>query len=207
MKRFSGSLSVAVLLSLTACKGHSKKVTLYANGDIQVDNSKTNITVADGTGQREQELEYKGSDPVTLNITAPTGKLSLEAHDDGLYIANLKSDDTLIGSYQHVGAEGGEARIGQDALKQKLDSLQKLAQNQNVSEANKNYYILPNQIVRITSESNAKVFGPFHPIPGGFDAGSVPELYKFYSIREIREIITKLNGMTGNSKPAEPAAK
>ena len=207
MKRFSGSLTLAAILSLAACKGHAKKITAYASGDIQVDNSKTNITVADGTGQREQELEYKGSGSVTLNVTTPTGKLSLEAKDDGLYVANLKNDDTLIGSYQHVGAEGGEARIGQDALKQKLDSLQKLVLDQNVSDANRNYYILPGQIAKISSESNAKVFGPFHPIPGGFDAGSVPELYKFYSIREIREIISRLSGMTGNSKPAAPAVK
>jgi hypothetical protein len=50
--------------------------------------------------------------------------------------------------------------------------------------------------VRITAETNAKVFGPFTTIPGGFDAGSVPEIYKFYTLSEIREIIANLQKMT-----------
>jgi hypothetical protein len=66
----------------------------------------------------------------------------------------------------------------------------------NVSDAGRNFYILPGKIVRITAETNAKIFGPFTTIPGGFDAGSVPEIYKFYSIKEIREIVGNLTKMT-----------
>ena len=193
-------------LSFTACKSHSKKIIVYANGDIQADATRTNVTIGEGTAQREQELDFKSGDPVTLNFTSAAGKLSLNATEDGLFIANLKND-TIIGSFQHVGAEGGEARITQDALKQKLDSLQKLIANQNVNAANKNYYILPNTIAKITPETQAKAFGPYTTIPGSFDAGSVPEIYKFYSIREIREIVAKLLIMTGAQKDAKPADK
>lgn len=198
MKRLSGSLAFACLLALTACKGHAKKVLVYASSDIQTDNTKTNITITDGTTHHEQELDFTGADPVTLNIQSPGGKLSLEAQDDGLYIVNLKND-TVIGSYQHVGAEGGESKITQEALKMKLDSLQKLVAGQNISEANRNYFITPNKIVKITADTKAKVFGPFTTIPGAFDAGSVPEIYKFYSIKELREIISKLAVMAGGN--------
>jgi hypothetical protein len=199
MQRLSGALLFSSLLALTACKGHDKKILVYASSDIQTDNTKTNITVGDGTTHHEQELDFTGSDPVTLNVQSPAGKIALEAQDDGLYIANLKND-TVIGSYQHVGSDNGEAKITQDALKQKLDSLQKLVAGQNVSTANRNYFITPNKIVKITAETKAKVFGPFTTIPGAFDAGSVPEIYKFYSIKEVREIIAKLSVMAGGKK-------
>jgi hypothetical protein len=68
--------------------------------------------------------------------------------------------------------------------------------DQNISEANRNYFIAPGKLVRITAETKAKVFGPFTTIPGGFDAGSVPEIYKFYTLSEIREIIANLQKMT-----------
>jgi hypothetical protein len=195
MQRLFGFLLIGIALGFSACKGHSKKILLYASGDIQTDNTKTNITVADGTTHHEQELDFPGSEPVTLNVQSPQGKFALNATEDGLYIANLKND-TVIGSYQHVGSDNGDSKISQDALKQKLDSLQKLLLDQNVSDANRNYFILPGKIARITSEGRAKVFGPYTTIPGSFDAGSAPEIYKFYSIREVREIVGNLQKMT-----------
>jgi len=203
MQRISGFLLIAVLLSFTACKSHDKKILLYASGNIQTDNSHTNITVADGTTHHEQELDFPGSEPVTLNVQSPQGTFIMNAAEDGLYIANLKND-TVIGSYQHVGSDNGNGRVSQDAAKQKLDSLQKLLLGQNVSDANRNYFILPGKIAKITTELRAKIFGPYTTIPGAFDAGSVPEIYKFYSIKEVREIVTNLAKMTG-AQPA-PAA-
>ena len=123
------------------------------------------------------------------------GKTSVTATDDGLYILNLELD-TVLGSFQHVGTDNGTAKITQDVLKQKIDSLQKLVLDQNVSEANRNYFVAPGKMVKITAETKAKVFGPFTSIPGSFDAGSVPEIYKFYNMSEIREIIGNLQKMT-----------
>lgn len=204
MQKLSVALLFAIGCSLVACKGHSKTILVYANSNIKADATNTNITVGDGTTHREQELSFVTGDPVTLNVTTGSGKLTLSAPEDGLYIANLKND-TVIGSMQHVGADA-DSRITQEALKAKLDSLQQLVNNQNVNAANKNYYLLPNTIAKISGESKAKVFGPFTTIPGSFDAGSVPEIYKFYSIKEIRDIIAKLSAMTGEKKPEAPAS-
>lgn len=194
MQKLSGFLLLLTVMGFTACKGHEKKILVYASSDIQVDNSKQHITVTDGGPHHEQELDFSGSDPVTLDAQTPTGKLSVTATDDGLYIFNLKTD-TVIGSYKHVGANA-KTNLSQDEAKHDLDSLQKLELGLNVSEANRNYFIAPGKMVKITSEPKAKVFGPFTSIPGSFDAGSVPEIYKFYSMSEIREVIDNLQKAT-----------
>lgn len=186
-------ISVITVL-LGACTAHSKTIVVYASNDIKVDNTQKNITVTEGTTHHEKTLEFSGSDPVTINAQSPSGKFTLNAEGDGLYIANLKPD-TVVGSYQRIGAEGN-SKITQDQLKQKIDSLQQLIAGQNISEANRNFFIPPGKIVKVSSETRAKVFGPFTTIPGAFDAGSVPEVYKFYTTREVREIIAKLSGMT-----------
>jgi hypothetical protein len=204
MQKNSTILLLAVLVAFTACKGHEKKILVYANSDIQVD-TKTHITVSDGSTHHEQELDFSGGDPVTLDVQSPSGKLSLTASDDGLYILNLKTD-TVVGSKQHVGAEG-EGRITQDALTQKLDSLKKLVADQNVSDANQNYFIEPGKMAKITTETQAKVFGPFTTVPGGFDAGSVPAIYKFYSMKEMHEIIANLQKMTSSKIDTVPETK
>ena len=207
MQKVSCYLLFALVVCLSACKGHVKKVLVYASDNITVDNTQKNITVAngDGTTHHEQELDFATGDPVTLNVETPHGKFSLTVPEDGLYIANVKTD-TVVGSKQHVGA-GGEGRITQDALLQKLDSLKKLVADQNVSDANQNYFIEPGKIARITTETQAKVFGPFTTVPGGFDASSVPAIYKFYSMKEMREIIGNLEKMTSSKIDTVPETK
>ena len=66
MQKNSAFLLLAVLVGFTACKGHEKKILVYANSEIQVDNTKTHITVSDGSPHHEQELDFTGGDPVTL---------------------------------------------------------------------------------------------------------------------------------------------
>ncbi|MDR3715528.1 MAG: hypothetical protein P4L51_22185 [Puia sp.] len=188
-------LFLLIATVMTACASHSKKIIIMASSDIQVDPAtQKTVTVTEGTTHHEKELIFTGGDPVTLNIQTPAGKYTLEAAEDGIYIANLKPD-TVVGSYQHVG-ENADAKIDQDQLKLKIDSLQKLIAGQNVTAANRNYFIVPGKMVKISPEVNAKIFGPFTTIPGGFDAGSVPEIYKFYSNKEVRAIIGSLTEMT-----------
>jgi len=202
MKKLSvAALSLAALFSLGSCKGHLKKVIVYANSDIQVDNTKTNITVGEGSPHREQELDFTGSGPVTLNVTTSSGKITLDVPDDGLYIANLKTD-TVIGSYQHTGAGSGDNRITQESLKQKFDSLNMLVRNENVTAANRNFFILPNHIQKLSSNAQGVVYGPFKVIPSSLDLSPDAEIYKFYSVKEIHDVISKLSGMMGPATPA-----
>lgn len=187
-------LLIPVIICLSACSSHEKKILIYANSEIQVDASQKNITVSEGNTQIEKELSFSGSDPVILHITGPRGKYTLEANSDGLWLANLKND-TIVGSMLHIG-ETKQTRITQEQLNHQLDSLKKLVQGANISAAAKNYFILPEKIEKITDASKAKIFGPFTPVPSAFDAGSVPEIYKFYNLSEENEIIAKLTEMT-----------
>ena len=199
MKKLSfAALLLVVLFFLGSCKGHLKKVIVYANSDIQVDNTKTNITVGEGSPHREQELDFTGSGPVTLNITTASGKITLDVPDDGLYIANLKTD-TVVGSYQHTGAGSGDNHITQESLKQKLDSLNMLVRNENVNAANRNFFILPNHIQKLSANAQGVVYGPFKVIPSSLDLSPDAEIYKFYSIKETRDVISKLSGMMGGA--------
>jgi len=188
------NLIFILVLFLGACSSHQKKIIIYANSKIQVDESQKNITVTEGTTQVEQELNFNSGDPVILNITGPGGHFTLEATEDGLWLANLKKD-TVVGSMQHTG-ETKHTRITQDELKLQLDSLNKLVKGENVSAAAKNYFIPPGKIEKISNFTNAKIFGPFTPVPSAFDAGSVPEIYKFYNLSEEKEIIGKLTEMS-----------
>lgn len=194
MQKFHSCLIAAVLLSLTACKSHEKKIIVYASSDITVDDTKQHISVTGGTTHHEQELDFTTGSPVTLDVQSPQGKLSISAGDDGLYILNLKSD-TVVGSLKHVGTTARD-HLSQDELKHDIDSLRQLSMGQNVSDANRNFFIAPGKMVKVTEETKAKIFGPFTPIPHAFDAGSVPELYKFYDMSEFRELIDNLDKQT-----------
>jgi hypothetical protein len=190
----SSWLLLSVALALSSCKSHEKKILIYANSNIQVDESQKNITVEEGNSQVEKELSFSGSDPVILNISGPGGKYTLEAKEDGYWIANLKSD-TVLGSLQHTGISA-HTRITQNELKHQLDSLNLFVKGINVSAQAKNYFILPSKIEKISDNTSVKVFGPFTSIPNDFDAGSASEIYKFYNISEVNEIIRKLTGMS-----------
>jgi hypothetical protein len=182
-----------VVFLFCACKSHQKKILIYANSNIQVDESQKNITVQEGNTQVEKELDFSGSDEVSLNITGPQGHYTLVAKEDGYWLANLKTD-TVLGSMQHIGITA-QTRITQEQLKKQLDSLNLLVQGANISEESKNYFVPPGKIVKISSNTNVKIFGPFTSIPNDFDAGSVSEVYKFYNLSEEKKIIRKLTDM------------
>src|ERR1700729_3021652 len=177
------------------CSCHHKKVVVYADSDIQVDESQKNITVTDGTTFSVKELEFSTGSAVDLNVTWTKGKIVLTTSpDDGLSIANLTAD-TIVGSYQHVGADNGQVRLTTDQLKYAVDSLYQLTGGINIAPMNKNYFIPPGKVVKITDNVKAKIFPPYTKIPGGFDATETPEVYKFYTNREVREIIDRLTKM------------
>jgi hypothetical protein len=57
--------------------------------------------------------------------------------------------------------------------------------------------LLPNTGVKITNNIDAHVVGPYHQMTSIAKEGDKdPEVYRFYSIKEVRELITKLEGLT-----------
>ncbi len=187
-------LLLFIVLVLSGCKSHQKKILIYANSNIQVDESQKNISVTEGNTQVEKELDFTSSDPVVLNISGPQGHFTLEAKEDGFWLANLKKD-TIVGSLQHTGSTAN-TRITQEELNHRLDSLNQLVKGMNITAQAKNYFITPAKIEKISDNTNVKIFGPFTSIPHDFDAGTVSEIYKFYNISEVNTIIQKLTEMS-----------
>jgi hypothetical protein len=183
----------AVLL-LASCK--DKKMIVMSKGPAEVNTDNKTIKAKDGSGHEEKEVTLGGND-VVYKISAPAGETSVELKGGGLFIVNVKND-TVIGSLQRYGdPKLAQNMLTQDNMKRQIDSLQLLVEGKNVSEANHNFFILPNTAVKISENTNAMVVGPYHRMRSAEKVdGKDPEVYRFYSIKEVREMIGKLIVLT-----------
>jgi hypothetical protein len=67
-----------------------------------------------------------------------------------------------------------------------------LLKGQGVSEAKRNYSIPPMSVAKITTNVDAEIIGPYRKIPGSFDPSKEHEVYKFFTNKEIADIIEKV---------------
>ncbi len=190
--------SLFVLLLLSSCSGNTKRVLVIAKGSIHI-NADT-ITIKDGGGTNEMPTDF-AHEPKTLHLIlkkdAGNVTIDIDSDGDGYFLLNGKND-TIIGSFQKYGMPSDTyTTVSQDALKRAIDSLQLLVQNKNVSPANRNYFILPYQAAKITNNLDAFMVTPYHRMTSIEKIGDKdPEVYRFWSIKEIRETIEKLKAMT-----------
>jgi hypothetical protein len=120
MKVFFLTAVSAVILA--SCGGGVKrKVIVYSNGTPTIEGN--TLTLKDRSGHSETELRPSDK-TITVKMPGDVTQTFTVAGDgtDGLYILNLKKD-TLIGSFQPVGAEAKQERITQENLKYRIDSL------------------------------------------------------------------------------------
>ena len=192
------SLLAVCLILLLACEKTEtqKKVLIMGRGQVVAKGN--DITMKDGNSYVEETVEIKEDKPVTWNITTPTGKTTVNIPGEkGFYLLNLKTD-TIVGSQQNMGDLGGRT-MTQEELRSKIDSLVKLTSGANVKPGGNNFFILPNQLAKISSSTNAILVGPFNKIPGSIDAdknGNAPEIFKFYTNTGLRELIGNLKKNT-----------
>jgi hypothetical protein len=177
---------------IISCGGGGKKVFVMASGSITINDN--TITLTPGTTHNENTITPSG-DKITVN--SPSGNKDFEVKEEGLYLLNLKKD-TLVGSHQRTGTDNSQQVITQESLWQRVDSLTQLTKGQNVSEANRNYYLPPFTITRVTKNTEAQIIGPYRKLPGSFDPNREHEVYKFYTNKEIAEIIDKVKKMMAN---------
>ena len=197
MKKLLPIITAAILL--TACGG-DKKMIVMSKGPAEINTDVKTIKSKDGSGHDEKEAVVNGHN-IVYTISSPAGEAKVELIQSGLYIINAKND-TIIGSYQkYSDPRLAQNMFSQVLILQKLDSLKLLVAGKNVSEANRNFFILPNQAVRISSNIQAQVVGPYHQMRSAEKVdGKDPEIYRFYSIKEIRETILKLDALTAPKK-------
>jgi hypothetical protein len=192
------NLLAFILISsvLVACAGNDKTIIIMSKGEATVDLNAGTIQASNGSGHEEKLVAVNKAD-ISFKLNTPAGEATVQLKENGLYIINVKND-TIIGSYQQYTSAGQEQKvITQESLAKKIDSLQLLSQGKNVSAANRNYFILPNQATFITANPLAQVVGPYHQMRSAERVdGKDPEIYRFYSIKEIREMIAKLQALT-----------
>lgn len=195
MKRIVFILGAVLLLA--SCK--EKKMIVLSKGTAVVNTDNKTIKATEGSGHNEQEFMI-GSSKAVFTLTTPAGESTVDLPDNGLYIVNI--NDTVIGSYQHYSdPKVSQAVISQESLIHQIDSLQLLSEGKNVSAANRNFFILPNKAVKISENTDAMVVGPYHRMRSAEKVdGKDPEVYRFYSINEVREMLVKLRVLTTPKK-------
>lgn len=184
--------ALIVIIFASCASGGGKKVVVMASGKIQVNGD--NITLEPGTTHNEATIEPGGE---TITVSGPAGNNSFDVKEAGLYLLNLKKD-TLVGSYQRVGTDNSQQKITQEDMFNRIDSLIALMQGTNVSEAARNYNLPPSTIRKISTNTNAQIIGPFRKIPGSFDPSQEHEVYKFYTNKEVAEIVENARKMLSN---------
>ena len=157
-----------------------------ASGTIKAEGN--TITLQPGTTHNEQTIVPSGD---KLTVNAPSGNKEFDVKEAGLYLLNLKKD-TIAGSYQKTGTDNSQIVITQENLWERVDSLTMLMKGQGVSEAKRNYSIPPMSIAKITKNTEAEIIGPYRKIPGSFDPSKEHEVYKFFTNKELSDIIEKV---------------
>ena len=195
MKNFI--ITFSTLLLIAACSSKHKKVIVYLKGNSTVNEDTKTINAVDGSGSDEKVITYNSSDKVDLKITGIGNDGIVTIDVNGLYILNAKTD-TIIGSFQkYSDPRLTQTMKTQEDLKHDIDSLKQLTEGKNINTANRNFYILPKTAVKISDNLDAFVVGPFHRMTSIEKVdGKLPEVYRFYSIQEVRETIDKLTALT-----------
>lgn len=163
-----------------------------ASGKIQVNGNTINLQP--GTTHNEVTVD---PDSDSIIVTSPSGNQGYAVKEAGFYLLNLKKD-TIVGSYLRTGTDNSQQVISQENLWQRVDSLTQLMKGQNVSAERRNYNLPPFSIAKITDNTKAQIIGPFRKVPGSFDPALEHEVYKFYTNKEVAEIVENVKKMMAN---------
>ena len=197
MKQLTSLAVAASVILFTACSDGGKEVLVMGSGKLTV--GENSVTIEPGTRHNEQKLKVT-ADKITINGFPGTQEVAVP--ESGLYVLNLKKD-TLVGSYQRVVEGSGETRITQDVLRNRVDSLNQLMAGTNVNAANRNFFLPPGQLAKISTNTNAQVIGPYLRMPTTFEGGKEHEIYKFYTNKEVMEIVQKIKPVMSSTDSAQ----
>ncbi|WEK36661.1 MAG: hypothetical protein P0Y53_04030 [Candidatus Pseudobacter hemicellulosilyticus] len=183
---------------LAACSssdsGSGKKLVIMSSGKFQVDSKDDKIiSFEPGNQHNEKEINYSG-DKVTVTVKSSQGDKTFELTENGTYLLNLKVD-TLIGSVVNFGTSGMPTSISTQQLEHIIDSTQQLMMGMNPSDADKTYFLAPNNVHRISAITTARLIGPYNAIPYSVESGpdgKAPEIYKFFTNKQKRESLIEL---------------
>lgn len=160
-----------------------------ANGKLTIDQSKQKLKLDPSNTHNEEELVFNSGDKVTISVETPDGTKTFDVTNDGTYLLNLKVD-TLTGGIVNYSSAGRASSMSREQLDHMIDSTQQLIEGKNVSDASKNYFIIPGNLKKITDNTNARIVGPYKGIPYQVEEGA--EVYKFFTNKQQRESLGDL---------------
>ncbi|NCI47786.1 hypothetical protein [Sediminibacterium soli] len=194
-------LSVIMLtVALASCNDSAKKIVVMSKGEADINTGDKTISAGDGAGHNEKTFVLGGG-TYEYKLKTPAGDGSASFGENGLYVVNIKND-TILGTYmKYADPSKANATMTQDELRHRIDSLHLLLEGKNVSAANRNFFLLPKTAVRVSENTDAEIVGPYHQMRSAAKVdGKEPEVYRFYSIKEVRETVGKLEGLTVGEK-------
>lgn len=182
----------SLLFILFGCKTETRNIVVYSNNEGTVDKDAKTITQKETSGHVENEISY--SSAVSIVLKGPGGEKTFDIQEPGYYVINAKANDTIIGGYQKFSAASeAKTTFTQEDIQRSVDSLKNLLAGNTVSGNNPTFFILPYTDQKITSNTDATIVGPYHKISSVESKdGKEPEVYRFYSIKEIRETVDNL---------------
>ena len=188
-------LCCTAVIMLAACGGasHQKKVVIMSNGKLTIDESKQKIKQDPSLTHVEETLEFT-TDKVKLEVESSYGKKEFDITDDGIYILNIKAD-TLVGSMVNYSAGPKATSITAEELDRMIDSTRQMLSGTNASDEKKTYFIIPNSIKKISTNTDATILGPYRNIPQKVDvdaSGKAKEVYKFFTNKDQRETLNDM---------------
>ncbi|HTE27615.1 hypothetical protein [Flavitalea sp.] len=186
MKQLTTIAAAALFMFFSSCSDGGKVVLVMGSGKLTP--GENSVTIEPGSRHNEEKIRLT-ADKITVNGFDGVKEVSIP--ESGLYVLNLKKD-TLVGSYQRVVEGSGEQRITQEVLRARVDSLNQLMVGTNVNATNRNFFLPPGQVAKISTNTDAQVIGPYLKMPTTFEGGKEHEIYKFSTNKEINETIQKI---------------
>jgi len=191
MKKFF-AIGLVVMIAFSACNSKvNKKVLVMGKGTLTATGNSVDYKEGSGYTETTVELKDETESKITLQKGGDMREVTIPA-EAGFYILNLRAD-TVTGSKQNLGTDLNNSQtITQEQLKVKIDSLTQLVNGTMPAGAKDVYIVAPNAVVKVSSNVNARVYGPFTKIPAQLEAdpdGKELELYKLRTNNENRELI------------------
>ena len=95
-----------------------------------------------------------------------------------------------MGAIQPIG-QATEKNTSPEVLRARIDSMYQLTLGVNISAEKKNFNIPPFTLTKITNNKDAELFGPYSILPHSFDPSIEHEVYKFYTNKQMIDMLYK----------------
>ncbi len=176
------------ILAISCSKSINRKVMLFYNGDANISQYK----IVNKTNQlfSSKEFDISGfayADQIEIDKDGKKYTIPIPKQT-GYYVLNI-STDTVYGSLKPSRPLVIDSANTAQA-KALADSLQQLLEGKNISAANYNYRVLPNELILVSANvEGVRLFPPYKEMYGTVEGpadGSAPEIYKFNATEEVK---------------------